>query len=345
MKINEVIRKYRKLENLTQEQIANYLGVTPPAVNKWESGVSYPDITLLAPLARVLKINLDTLLAFNEELTDKEINDIVTDISRTMQEHGYDSGFQKAIGLIKEYPNCDKLILFIAQVLNAYLSMLGVQNKEGYENQILGWYEIISNSKDENLASMAIVALCQIYTSRKDYHKAQQLLDKIPPLGYDKRMMQAMLYANEDKLSEAYTVYEEILYKGVNEISSTLQLIVSLLCKEKKYEEAKIYADKGRVLANIFDLGIYISASHEMPIPILKKDKEWSIEVLKKMIEGINTLGDFRKSSLYSHMNFKESADVSELKKMIKMSLDSDGELDFIREEDEFKRLLRILED
>jgi putative transcriptional regulator len=42
MRINEVIRKYRKAANLTQEQVANYLGVTAPAVNKWENGISYP---------------------------------------------------------------------------------------------------------------------------------------------------------------------------------------------------------------------------------------------------------------------------------------------------------------
>lgn len=39
MKIHEIIRKYRKEACLTQEQVANYLGVTAPAVNKWERGV------------------------------------------------------------------------------------------------------------------------------------------------------------------------------------------------------------------------------------------------------------------------------------------------------------------
>ena len=40
MKINEIIRKKRKALSLTQEQIAEYLGVSTPAVNKWEKGVS-----------------------------------------------------------------------------------------------------------------------------------------------------------------------------------------------------------------------------------------------------------------------------------------------------------------
>lgn len=40
MNIGETIRKYRKDRNLTQEEMANRLGVTAPAVNKWENGVS-----------------------------------------------------------------------------------------------------------------------------------------------------------------------------------------------------------------------------------------------------------------------------------------------------------------
>jgi len=40
MQIGEVIRTYRKKLNLTQEEMANRLGVSAPAVNKWENGVS-----------------------------------------------------------------------------------------------------------------------------------------------------------------------------------------------------------------------------------------------------------------------------------------------------------------
>ena len=70
MQIGETIRKYRKERNMTQEEMAKRLGVTPPAVNKWENGNSYPDIMLLAPIARLLDISVDTLLSFRGELTD-----------------------------------------------------------------------------------------------------------------------------------------------------------------------------------------------------------------------------------------------------------------------------------
>ena len=47
MNIGSVIKKYRKVSGFTQEEMANRLGVTTPAVNKWENGNSNPDIELL----------------------------------------------------------------------------------------------------------------------------------------------------------------------------------------------------------------------------------------------------------------------------------------------------------
>ena len=73
MPMNEVIYEKRKELGLTQEQIAAYLGVSAPAVNKWEKGNTYPDITLLPALARLLKVDLNTLLCFQDGPSQQEI--------------------------------------------------------------------------------------------------------------------------------------------------------------------------------------------------------------------------------------------------------------------------------
>ena len=75
MQLGKTIRKYRKEKGLTQEEMANRLGVSTPAVNKWENENSYPDILLLGPIARLLGISLDILLSFQKELTTEEINE------------------------------------------------------------------------------------------------------------------------------------------------------------------------------------------------------------------------------------------------------------------------------
>ena len=52
-KIGAQIAALRRTKGLTQEQLAEMLGVSAPAVSKWETDSSYPDITLLCPLARL----------------------------------------------------------------------------------------------------------------------------------------------------------------------------------------------------------------------------------------------------------------------------------------------------
>ena len=93
MKINQIIKEKRKHLGLTQENIAEYLGVSTPAVSKWENGTTYPDITLLPGLARLLKTDLNTLMSFNEEMSEVEINNVVMKVQSIIQEDGFEDGF------------------------------------------------------------------------------------------------------------------------------------------------------------------------------------------------------------------------------------------------------------
>ena len=63
MNIGNVIKKYRKELGYTQEEMAKRLGVTTPAVNKWENGRSFPDVSLMEPLCQELDISVSELLA------------------------------------------------------------------------------------------------------------------------------------------------------------------------------------------------------------------------------------------------------------------------------------------
>ena len=76
------IAALRKARGLTQEQLAAQLGVSTPAVSKWETCSSCPDITLLCPLARALGASVDQLLAFEPTLSDREV---VAEVNRVME--------------------------------------------------------------------------------------------------------------------------------------------------------------------------------------------------------------------------------------------------------------------
>lgn len=59
---SERLKRYRKEKNLTQQQLADALGVSNKSVSRWESGGGYPDLPLLVPLAKALGVTADDLL-------------------------------------------------------------------------------------------------------------------------------------------------------------------------------------------------------------------------------------------------------------------------------------------
>ena len=60
--IGNRIAKFRKAKSMTQEELANHMGVSSQAVSKWENDASCPDISLLPKLAKVLGVTIDELL-------------------------------------------------------------------------------------------------------------------------------------------------------------------------------------------------------------------------------------------------------------------------------------------
>ncbi|MBR3997085.1 MAG: helix-turn-helix transcriptional regulator [Clostridia bacterium] len=95
LKIGEIIRHRRRSDNMTQEELAEHLGITKAAVSKWETGESYPDITMLPPLAELFRITIDDLLgACRKDPPPRIVNEYRTPLDfsciadRSIFEHG-----------------------------------------------------------------------------------------------------------------------------------------------------------------------------------------------------------------------------------------------------------------
>ena len=71
MSVGERITELRKLQNMSQGTLAEAVGVSRQAVSKWECGIASPDLSLIIPLTRVLKVSADELFGLNEKVSDK----------------------------------------------------------------------------------------------------------------------------------------------------------------------------------------------------------------------------------------------------------------------------------
>ncbi len=72
--LSENIKRLRREKELTQETLAEFLGVTFQSVSNWERGESYPDITMLPEIATFFKVSVDELLGINKAENEREIN-------------------------------------------------------------------------------------------------------------------------------------------------------------------------------------------------------------------------------------------------------------------------------
>lgn len=76
MKIGEKIKVLRKAKNISQESLANVLGVTFQAVSKWETNTTAPDLTLIPSIASFFGVSIDELFDYNVFENEQKIDSI-----------------------------------------------------------------------------------------------------------------------------------------------------------------------------------------------------------------------------------------------------------------------------
>jgi transcriptional regulator with XRE-family HTH domain len=319
MNIGSVIKKYRKEAGYTQEEMANRLGVTTPAVNKWENGNSKPDIELLSPIARLLHISLDTLLSFQEKLTDFEIGEFIQKMDKMFSEEGYKKTYQWAVNTIKKYPNCNLLIWQIAVMLDSRRIIGECDNPDKYDEQINAWYEIALNDEEEKIQHHAADSLFGFYLRKKDYAMAEKYLRYFSDYDPVKKVKMGQLYMQQGKTEDAYEKLEDVVFSTYTTLNLTFGTMITQALEEKNHEYAKYLAKKMNVLANAFDMGKYHECAAMLNVVVAEKDVEGTFQVAKQLLENVDTMGDFRESKLYQHMKFRntENPYAKEMKKAL----------------------------
>lgn len=330
MRIGEVIRKYRKEAGFTQEEMANRLGVTTPAVNKWEKGNSSPDIELLAPIARLLHISLDTLMSFQEELTKTEISDIIKKLDSIMEAENFEHAYQFALEKAREYPNCNSLIWQIAVILDARRMTGECEDYEKYDKQINAWYEMALNDENEEIKHCAADSLFGLYLRKKEYAKAESYLQFFSNYDPMKKIYQGRLYKEQGNEEAAYKMFENVLYSGYQTMNFAISMMKVMAIEKKDISKARYFAEKESALAGVFEMGKYHECSPMLDVVCAEKNIAETYDVVNQLLKSVDSIGDFRKSKLYEHMNFSEpnEAFIEDLKQKL---------LEGFRDEEDFE--------
>lgn len=346
MPVNTVIRERRKKLGLTQEQVAEHLGVSAPAVNKWEKGITYPDITLVPALARLLKVDLNTLLCFHETLTQQEVNNLMNETAKEIEKNGIEAGFAMAESHIQEYPNCGMLIEGMATLMDGSIIMAALSGKEkgNYQKRVRALYEQAMYCDDEEIRRRAGYMTASKYLLSREYEKAQTIIDQLPEANpLDKNILQADLWKEQGKYAEALRLVERnVLQKSV-EVLGNLWRMMMLELELGNDENARELAEKAQAAAEVYDMWGYNGLVGFQSLAIKKQNVEESLAILEEMLEQTYLPWKMNESVLYHELYPEKAANPVIAEKILPpllAELERSPEYDFLRPHEEFQKLI-----
>lgn len=180
----ENLKKYRLLKNLTQEDVAEYLGITAQSVSKWERGESYPDITFLPALANIFETSVDLLIGMDTIRAEETRYNIHKKAVAYQRCGDYNSAEQTYRDALLIYPNKPGMILGLASTLAL----------KGNTNEAIELMErgLPLSSNEKQKATMR-AALCFLYLKAGREDSANRLASELPHRRESREVIQPLI--------------------------------------------------------------------------------------------------------------------------------------------------------
>lgn len=290
--IGEVIHQKRKELHLTQVQLADMLQVTAPAVNKWEKNQCYPDVTLLAPLARCLRIDLNDLFSFYQCLSDKERDLIVKKINSLLMNFKDEEAFEYIDKVVRQNSSDGLLYKKIADTLHGFHLIKRINNPTIYLDKIIYFYEKALELIPEESIDIAY-SLITVHSEIGNKDRAIELMDLIPENTLDKKWVNIeMLYLLKD-YKEALLSTQKYILKSIIELITNIGFLKEILKLSNKIDLAETAEIKENELISLFGISPIIKAFNNM-------SDAYSSNDLEAQINAISHLFDVDKKQLIS---------------------------------------------
>lgn len=202
MTIGSNIKRLRRERDITQEQLAEFLHLTPSAISQWETDRVLPDIQYLPKLAHLFKVSSDEILGINVEASDEEVNQIYNEVRELWCTAKRSEAEKLCREGIERFPNAYILMEELAWNLS-YSS-----ERKDIDESIALFERIRANVSDESSRNFALGALVGMYMKIGETKKAKQLADSAPSPIYTIDSCRLMILRGADWAWEMSTQIE-----------------------------------------------------------------------------------------------------------------------------------------
>ena len=192
--LGEKIRTLRKERGISQEVLAQSLGISFQAVSKWETGLTLPDLTMIPALASFFRVSTDELFDFNVLEQEKQIEALCTEAAAY---RGTDDRRSEAIlrAGLRKFPGNDI-------ILN---NLLYTMRSPERADEVIELCTVLSEgAKHDDVRYDALRILAETYKETGEYALCKATIEKIPEFYFSKLELDALLLEGEDMYQAAW---------------------------------------------------------------------------------------------------------------------------------------------
>lgn len=345
------LKRLRKQRGITQEDLANFIGVSFQAVSKWECGDGYPDITILPTLANFFEVTLDELVGMNEIKDANKLDEIKKQRYEISQRSGtIKENVALLRGALKTFPNDYWLLSELAYFLTVSDDDdTEEQRKKNNEESIQISERILEFCTDTEIRNKVQADMCRSlhYIGEKD--RAVELAKKLPWLDETRECVLPVVLEGKERTEQQQlniSRFAANLLDTIQQLASqaendgyytdeerlTLYQKVITICKT-------VYEEEDFDFAHIYLCNTYIAMAK---LYIKQDHKDEAIkslqEAAKCVIAYLTQASEIRKSLLVNARKRRVTISCD----YAKITIDSIEGEDFqsIRDRDEIKQII-----
>lgn len=175
MNIGRKIKELRKVRSMTQEQLAEYLNISPQAISKWENETAYPDIMLIPRIAAFFEVSTDHLFGINDNVDNERTRAITAEYNKLCKEGDNEARVILMREALAEYPHNYDFMNKLAR------SLYRVSTDTATMDEVISLCKtIILNSRDEDIRCSATLTAARAYHEKGMYDKALEYANRLP---------------------------------------------------------------------------------------------------------------------------------------------------------------------
>ncbi len=206
LNIGEVIRQLRKARDITQEEFAEFLGISTQSVSRWENRLCYPDIELIPVIADYFNVSVDALMGRDDTHEKVRVAELSEAFETAISIGDIDGCIRIAREGVAEYPNNYTLLEQLMYALFVSTDNGGdilnwQENRERFDSEIVTLGErIIRHCPDEDIRFRAITRLAFHHCEMGRRSLGRSIYQKLPTIDWCREAYQWWSLEEDERL-------------------------------------------------------------------------------------------------------------------------------------------------